>query len=70
MTIINCDFPLNIEYLPFSRLTESDSGDAIPNDYQKFPYQRVFDVKYDLIQKSSLVEGGNSTVNQSEDIYS
>jgi hypothetical protein len=47
-----------------------DSGEAVPNDYQKIPYHRVFDVKYDLRHKARLVAGGNWTVNDKEDIYS
>jgi hypothetical protein len=47
-----------------------DSGEDIPTDYQKIPYQMVFDVKYDLRHKARLVAGGNWTVNDKEDIYS
>jgi hypothetical protein len=47
-----------------------DSGDDIPTGYQKIPYHKVFDVKYDLIHKARLVAGVNWTVNDKEDIYS
>jgi hypothetical protein len=41
-----------------------DSGENIPNGYQKIPYHIVFDVKYDLRHKARLVAGGNWTVNE------
>ena len=47
-----------------------DSGEVIPNGYQKIPYHIVFDVKYDLRHKARLVAGGNWTENEREDIYS
>jgi hypothetical protein len=47
-----------------------DSGEDIPTGYQKTPYHMVFDVKYDLRHNARLVAGGNSTVNDKEDIYS
>jgi hypothetical protein len=40
-----------------------DSGEAIPNGYQKIPYHIIFDVKYDLRHKARLVAGGNWMVN-------
>jgi hypothetical protein len=46
-----------------------DSGENIPNGYQKFPSHSLFDVKYDLRCKARLVVGGNWTVNEKEDIY-
>jgi hypothetical protein len=45
-----------------------DSGEGIPKEYQKIPYHKVFDVKYDLRHKARLVAGGNWTVNDKEDI--
>jgi hypothetical protein len=47
-----------------------DSGEDIPNGYQKIPYHIVFDVKYYLRHKARLVTGGIWTVNDKEDIYS
>jgi hypothetical protein len=47
-----------------------DSGEVIPNGYQKIPYHTVFDIKYDLRHKSRLLAGGNWTENEREDIYS
>jgi hypothetical protein len=47
-----------------------DSGEAVPNGYQKIPYHIVFDVKYDLRHKARLVAGGNWTENDKEDFYS
>jgi hypothetical protein len=47
-----------------------DSGEAVPNGYQKIPYHIIFDVKYDLRHKSRLVAGGHWTENEREDIYS
>jgi hypothetical protein len=47
-----------------------DSGEDSPTGYQKVPYHIVFDFKYDLIHKASLVAGSNWTVNDKEDIYS
>ena len=47
-----------------------NSGEIIPNGYQKFPYHIVFDVKYDLRPKARLVAGGSWTENEREDIYS
>jgi hypothetical protein len=32
-----------------------DSGEAVPNGYQKIPYHIVFDVKYDFRHKARLV---------------
>jgi hypothetical protein len=31
-----------------------DSGESIPNGYQKIPNHMVFDVKYDLIHKARI----------------
>ena len=47
-----------------------DSGESIPNGYQKIPYHMVFDIKYDLRHKARLVAGVNWTVNKKEGIYS
>jgi Reverse transcriptase (RNA-dependent DNA polymerase) len=47
-----------------------ESGEAVPNGYQKIPYHTVFDVRYDLRHKARLVAGGNWTENEKEDIYS
>jgi hypothetical protein len=47
-----------------------DSGNDIPTVYQKVHYHMIFDVKYDLRNKSRLVAGGDWTVNYNKDIYS
>jgi hypothetical protein len=47
-----------------------DSGEVIPTGYQKIPYNMIFDLKYNVRNKSRLVAGGNWTVNDKEDIYS
>jgi hypothetical protein len=43
-----------------------DSGEDIPNGYQKILHQIGFDVRYDLRHKARLVAGGNWTVNDKE----
>jgi hypothetical protein len=54
----------------YQTFTILDSGKNIPTDYQKIPYHMVFDIKYDLRQKSRIVSGGNRTVNDKEYSYS
>ena len=44
--------------------------EPLPPGYKRIPYHMVFDVKFDLRQKSRLVAGGNHTDNPKEDIYS
>jgi hypothetical protein len=39
-----------------------DSGEAVPNGYQKIPCHIVFHLKYDLRHKARLVTGGKWTV--------
>jgi hypothetical protein len=46
-----------------------DSGENIPKRYQKIPYHKVLDVKYDLRHKARLVAGDNWTVNEKQGIY-
>jgi Reverse transcriptase (RNA-dependent DNA polymerase) len=47
-----------------------DSGEDVPNVYQKIPNHVVFGVKYDLRHKARLVAGGNWTEIEKEDISS
>jgi hypothetical protein len=36
-----------------------DSGESIPNGYQKITFHIVFDIKYDLRHKARLLAGEN-----------
>jgi hypothetical protein len=45
-----------------------DSGEDIPKGYQKIPYHKVFNVKYDLRHKARLVAGSHWTENEKENI--
>ena len=55
------------EFRVFMLLAE---GETLPEGYKRIPYHIVFDVKFDLRYKASLVANGNWTELVKEDIYS
>jgi hypothetical protein len=46
--------------IDFQRFIFLDSGESIPNGYQKIPHHMVVDGKYDLRHIARLVARGNT----------
>ena len=60
---VKTDLKQLIDYQTFIVL---DSGEEIPNGYQKIPNHLVLCVKYGLSYKERLIESDNWTVNKTE----